>query len=179
MIVVSNSTPLIHLGKASKLYFLRELYQQIYIPQEVWQDLMKPLEEGWADIPVDVPKIREAQEQGWLIVKDPQEPRSLELVAELSISLGIGESCSIALSKELKADFLLVNDRGAMEKAEELGIRTKWVSEILHDALTAGLLKDAKEYKELLEGMRQRGLWLTTARFREAVDRAREIERGG
>lgn len=51
MIVVSNSTPLIHLGKASKLHFLRELYQQIYIPQEVWKDLMKPIEEGWAEIP--------------------------------------------------------------------------------------------------------------------------------
>ncbi|NIR15685.1 MAG: hypothetical protein GWN86_17865 [Desulfobacterales bacterium] len=124
-----------------------------------------------------MPRIQEAREHGWLVVQDPKEAQFLELVAELSISLGRGESFSIALSKELNADFLLVNDRGAMDEAKKLGIKTKWVSEILHDALAAGLLKDAEEYGGLLEGMRDRGLWITTVKFREAVDKAKKIER--
>ena len=175
MLVVSNSTPLIYLGKESKLYFLKELYDKVYIPLEVWKDLMKPIDERWAKIPSDVPKIKEAKEQGWLIIKDPKEPKSLELVAELSLTLGIGESFSIALSKEINADFLLVNDKGARDKAEELGIKTKWVSEILHDALETGLLKDAKEYENLLKSMMGKGLWITVESFREAVDKAKRI----
>lgn len=177
MIVVSNSTPLIHIGKANKLHFLKTLYRQVYIPGEVWRDLMKPIEDGWAEIPQDVSRIQEAKEQGWLLIKDPQDPNSLELVAELSISLGVGESFAIALSKELKADVLLVNDKGAIDKAEELGIKTKWVSEILHDALAAGLLQDAKEYEELLGKMMKAGLWITIPSFNKAVAKAREVER--
>jgi predicted nucleic acid-binding protein len=42
MIVVSNSTPLIDFGKVSQLLFLKDLYQQIYIPEEVWKDLIRP-----------------------------------------------------------------------------------------------------------------------------------------
>ncbi|MHA1725263.1 MAG: hypothetical protein ACTSXH_10540 [Promethearchaeota archaeon] len=47
------------------------------------------------------------------------------LALNLSKTLGRGEAYAIALSLEIKADLLLINDREVKEAAESKGIKTK------------------------------------------------------
>ena len=43
MIVVSDTAPLIFLGKINKLSIFKELYSKIYVPTEVWGELIYPI----------------------------------------------------------------------------------------------------------------------------------------
>ncbi|MFQ6052577.1 MAG: hypothetical protein ACE5K4_12940, partial [Candidatus Hydrothermarchaeota archaeon] len=40
MPTVSNATPLIYLGKVGKLYFLKELYGEVFLASDIWEDLI-------------------------------------------------------------------------------------------------------------------------------------------
>ena len=59
MIVVCNSSPLINLARIDKLYLLRELYDQITIPEAVWNEVVIGGK--------DQPGAREIGSANWII----------------------------------------------------------------------------------------------------------------
>ena len=62
--VVSNSSPLIHLGKIGLLDLLAEQFGQILIPRAVWQEAV---EEGG-----DEPDAKAIASAGWIEIRDVQ-----------------------------------------------------------------------------------------------------------
>ncbi|MEJ2251664.1 MAG: hypothetical protein P8Y97_18655 [Candidatus Lokiarchaeota archaeon] len=88
MIVISDTAPIISFGKAHKLYLLKDLYQTIYLPIEVWEELIFPLVRNKNDLPEDINVELKAKEEGWIIVKNPEEEESIELALRLSLELG-------------------------------------------------------------------------------------------
>lgn len=61
--VVSNTSPLIWLSKTGKINLLKELFQEITIPEEVYTEAVeRGLQEGFSDALI----IKEAVEQGWI-----------------------------------------------------------------------------------------------------------------
>ena len=63
MPVVSNTSPLIWLSKTGKINLLKELFQEITIPEEVYTEAVeRGLQEGFSDALI----IKEAVEQGWI-----------------------------------------------------------------------------------------------------------------
>ncbi len=73
MIVISDTSPIIYLAKIEKLSILKDLYTRIYIPSEVWKDLIYPISQNKINIPTDIKFEIDAKESGWLIVKDPEK----------------------------------------------------------------------------------------------------------
>ena len=103
MIIISNTSPIIYFARISKLSLLKEIYNTIYIPLAVWNELMTPLLLKKEKIPPDIKHEIAAKEAGWLIVKDPEKEENLEIALSLSTELGRGEAYAIALSVELSA----------------------------------------------------------------------------
>lgn len=122
MIIISNTTPIIYFAKIDKLSLLKDLYSQIYIPTEVWNELITPLTSKKEEIPLDLKYEIEAKEAGWIIVRDPEKDEYIEVALNLFNELGRGEAYAIALYLELHADLLLINDQKAKEIAEKMGI---------------------------------------------------------
>ena len=135
MIVISNTSPIIYFASVGRLSLIKDLYSIIYIPTEVWNELMSPILLGKEGLPIDIKFEIEAKETGWIIVKVPIKDENLELALNLSHDLGRGEAYAIALSMELSADLLLINHKKAKEIVEKMGITIKWSTEILLDAV--------------------------------------------
>ena len=173
MIVVSNTAPIIYLASIEKLSVLKELYNKVYIPSEVWNELIRPLTLK-QEVPPDIPSEIKAREEGWLIVTDPEKEENIEIALELTQELGHGESYAIALSIELSADLLLINDRKAKEIAEKMKIKTKWIAEVLLDALEKRIIPHFKEFREILDGIIEKGLWITKEQYTKVIENANE-----
>jgi uncharacterized protein len=170
MIVISDTAPIIFFGKINKLRLLKDLYSVIYLPTEVWEELIYPISQNLASIPEDIRLELDAKAEGWLIVKNPETEESKELALKLSLDLGLGESYAIALSKELNADLLLINDRKAREIATELGISTKWITEVLIDAVSKKLISSYDDFKHVLNAMIENGLWIEKDFYENLLD---------
>jgi predicted nucleic acid-binding protein len=120
MIVVSDTTPLNYLILAESAYVLPALFGRVHAPRAVIQELAHPRSpeavRQWADSPPE-----------WLTI---QEPTSLDP----SLNLGPGETAAIALALELKADWVLIDERKGTREAEKRGLRAVGTLAILEEA---------------------------------------------
>jgi len=175
LIVISDTSPIIYLAKIEKLSILKDLYTRIYIPSEVWKELIYPISQNKINIPTDIKFEIDAKESGWLIVKDPEKEEYHEMALNLSRELGRGEAYAIALSLELKADVLLINDKKAKEIAEKKGIKTRWNTEVLLDALEQKLIKNYSEFEKLLNRLIEVGFWIEKREYEKVILKAKNI----
>lgn len=172
---VSNATPLIYLAKASHLNILRKTYRQIYVSSDVWMEVVRPILHA-KPVPRDVPVMLQARADGWIIIKDIETSEAMALRDELlAQGLGRGESNSIALAKELNTPFL-ANDETAISIAKQYQIETRWVTEILHDAMKADHIKSVKEYTKILDECIKNGLYVSKKQREKAIQKARDIK---
>ncbi len=79
LIVISNTSPLIYFGIIGKLSILKRLYSQIYIPTEVWNELIHPILKTDNGIPKGVNLGLVAKKAGWLIIKNPEDNEYIEI----------------------------------------------------------------------------------------------------
>lgn len=99
MIVVSNSTPLIALSRINKFGLLREYFGEIYIPVEVFDEVVT---RGG-----NLSGAKEAASAEWIKVDKVGNKIAVE---SLSITLDKGEAEAIVLARE--KDALLIIDDG-------------------------------------------------------------------
>ena len=156
---------------------LKQLYGCVHVPDAVWKELVAPLTEAWTKIPEDVSEILDAYSGKWLTPKRLEQKYrrlSLELVP-----YGIHESQAdaIALAKQLKTDFFLTNDEAARDAALKHKVRTRWLTEVLLDALKAGLIRAPQNFDEMLDKLVSKGLWIRKTLVQNAKNKAREIGR--
>lgn len=103
MRAVSNAGPLIHLSWIDLLDVLPRLFDEVLTPIAVQDEVLA----GSADVPGMV-ALRAAFGSGWLLVR---RVTYSQRVAELRTTLDRGESESIVLMAESRADILLLDDR--------------------------------------------------------------------
>lgn len=130
MIVVSNSTALIGLAKIGKIYLLREIFSRIYIPEEVYKEVT---EAGRNRPGSDV--IRNAE---WIETKIVEDRTQVNL---LMASLDEGEAEVLALSKELRADLILLDEEKARKSAVIAGFEVMGLLGVLVIAKNLGLIE--------------------------------------
>jgi predicted nucleic acid-binding protein len=131
MLVVSDTSPVSTLFAIGKLGLLRDLFGVVVIPSMVLAELSRLKEFGY-----DISEIEEAH---WLIVHTAQDTTA---VKNLSNQLDPGESEAIVLAQELRADFLLIDERKGRKVANTLGFKTVGV---------LGILLEAKKQKLVFE----------------------------
>jgi len=159
------------------LLLLKQLYECVYVPEAVWKELVAPLTEVWAEIPEDISEILDAYSGKWLTPKRLDQ-KYRRLSREL-VTYGIHESQAdaIALAKQLKAGFFLTNDEVARKVALKHRVRTRWLTEVLLEALKVGLIRGPQSFDEMLDKLVSKGLWIRKTLVQDAKNKAREISR--
>lgn len=147
MIVVSNTSPITSLAAIHQLDLLRQLYGKIIIPEAVYREL--------TEVKSPVPGTIEVQTYDWIEVRPLLDPN--QLVGLFSQPLDEGESWAIALSLELSAELLLIDERRGRSEANRLGLRITGLLGVLVEAKQKKLIS---ALKPLLDNLRE------TAQFR-------------
>src|SRR5262245_46520004 len=138
MIVVSDTTPLNYLILIDSVQVLPALFGRVYAPSAVITELSHSRTPG----PV---RAWVASLPGWLTVQDPTK-------TDPSLKLGSGETAAIALAEELKADWVLIDERKGTREARSRGLRVAGTLTILEEAGARGLLDYEEAIDRLVNG---------------------------
>lgn len=142
MTVVSDSSPLITLAKIGRLELLHRLYQAITITPQVYDEVVV---RG-----AGLTGSAEVATCKWIEVKLVENVGAL-VSAQKEFGLGIGETSSIILGRELNAGLVLIDEIKARKVAREYGMAVAGCVGILEDAFGLQLLSDlAQVYRQLI-----------------------------
>lgn len=128
-VVVADSTCLIGLARIGRLQILQQLFGEILIPPAVFRETVT---DGRGR-----PGAAEVAAALWIRTVEIQ---NLAEARRLALELGAGESESIVLATEQHADFLVVDDRRARNKALNHGLPVVGTLALLARAQAKGLL---------------------------------------
>ncbi len=127
MKAVVNRTPLIALAIVKQIALLEHLFDELFIPTSVYEEVVLKGR--------DRPGVAEIRNANWLIIKTPQPKPSLPV--EL-LELDTGEQDVILLGQEVKADWLLIDEKLARRVADVIGFQVKGTLGILLVAYRTG-----------------------------------------
>ena len=142
---------------------LQRLFEQIAVPVEVQDEVLRTS----PDVP-GIAAIRAAFAEGLLTVRAVEDRATFET---LTAFLDGGEAAAIALTKETKADVLLLDERRARVEAQRLGIPVVGTIGILRRGRERGLLSAVAP---IVDELRQLGFWISA----ELLDEIRREEGG-
>jgi uncharacterized protein len=135
-LVISDSGPIFSLGVIDKLEILDALFEEIYIPVAVWEELTRD-------------KTTVHYDRIFTYFKD--KVRGISGFNELTFIMDYGESESVILYKELNANFLLIDDKKARDIAENFGIQCIGTIGVLSSAKKKGIINELRPiFRELL-----------------------------
>lgn len=142
MTIVSNASPLIALARVGQLELLRQLYNDILIPEAVWREVV---EEG-----ADQPGAEAVTSASWVVQRTVT---NRPLVQALQQELDAGEAEAIALAIEVDSALLLMDERLGRDTARHFGIRYTGVLGVLIEAKHKGLVQAIKPLMDALRDL--------------------------
>jgi predicted nucleic acid-binding protein len=138
VIVVCDTSPIVALVVCGKLDLLDRLFDKVYIPQSVYNELTVPGKLG-------IETIRD-----WTRGK-VKNVQNTQLVQALSLTLDLGESEALALYWEEAANYLLIDEKRGRTIAAMNGVNAIGTLGILILAKSKGLLPLIKPSLGLLK----------------------------
>lgn len=162
--VVCNSSPIINLSKINKLDLIEKLYQKIIIPEEVFEELIVKGHDK-----ENIPAIQSLIDNN---IIDVQRVNSNELVRALERDLDSGESATIALSVEINADLVILDERDARGTAEIYGLEKIGFIGILMRAKQEGFIDSVKKF---LDQAIERGFWIDERLYQSILVEINEL----
>jgi predicted nucleic acid-binding protein len=144
LVVESNASPLIIMSKLGQLTLLPQLYDQVLIPQTVYEEVVVVgLRDGHTDaIAVDhLVRLGSIAVQAVTLSADDQEWAS---------KIDQGEAEVIALARDTRAQWALIDNAHARRAARALKIRPRGTIGVLLEAASRGQLT-IPEFELLVE----------------------------
>jgi len=128
-LIICDAGPIFSLALVNKLSVLESLFEKVFIPKAVWEEITRD-------------EIKPFHQTIFNFFKDKVK----EIVGrnDLTFIMDYGESEAVKLYNELDADFLLIDDKKARLIAENLGIQCVGTIGILSIAKEKGLLSELK-----------------------------------
>ena len=130
MIIISDTSVITNLIQLEEIEILKKLFEEIIIPPAVNEEIYQ--------IPSQKPIIESTPWIKTIPVKDK------DLFNKLLDQLDKGEAEAIALSVELKADLLLIDEKKGRKIATEYGIKITGLIGILIEAKHAKIINKVK-----------------------------------
>jgi predicted nucleic acid-binding protein len=127
--VVADTSCLIALSKIDAIQLLKELYQEVYITDEIAVEFGEKLPD-------------------WVKVENVKNKKYQQL---LDLYLDLGEASAIALALEKVDVLLILDDLKGRKEAEKLGFRITGTLGILFKAKKLGLITELKSHIEKLK----------------------------
>ena len=154
--VISNSSPLINLAKVGQLVLVKKLYGKIVIPDAVYDEIIGKgkNKEGSGEL------IKLVEEK----VITVSSVKDKNLVKILQKDIDAGESEVIALSFEINADLILLDESDARSMAEFYDINKTGFIGLLIKAQYEGLINNALEIIDLAIA---KGFWINEGLYKK------------
>jgi uncharacterized protein len=149
MIVVSDTTPLIGLASIDRLSLLKELFEEVYIPQAVFDETVTFGRE-------DSKAKQEVANAEWINIIDEMD---------------LGEVETIILASEMNADWVLMDEKKGRRKLTQLNIQKIGTLGIL---LKAKELKLIKSLKIEIENLQKTGFSISQPIIEKMLELANE-----
>ena len=143
---ISNTSPLIYLYRIGVLEWLSELFDEVWIPTAVMEELEEGHQKGY-----DVPN---PNKYSWMKNEDPHAMPSEWLV----LDLGPGELASMALALEKPSHIILLDDMLARRTALAAGLTVWGTLRVLLEAKENGL---TDQIEPLGDRLGNTGIWLS------------------
>ncbi len=137
-VVVSDSSCLILLSKIGRLDILKDLYQEIFIPEAVYEEVTAK-----KDTAESLLKTAD-----WIRVCKVIDRERLN---DMPSQLHLGEREAILLYTDLNADLIIIDDNNARKEAARRGLRITGIIGILARAKEAGIIVAVRPLAEELE----------------------------
>lgn len=147
MKVVVNSTVIIGLAKINHLDILRNLFDEVYVSQSVYKEIISGGKGKYGVI--------EIKQSDWIETK---EVKNILAVRNLELDLDRGESETIVLAEELCVDYVILDDERARDAARCLNLEVIGTIGLLVRAKKKGLIK---KVKPLLDELRNKKFWFS------------------
>ncbi len=158
MKTVSNTTPIISLSSIGKIEILKDLFQEIIIPQAVYDEIKAKQGYGYDEVDLS-----------FITVQTIQNTEREKLLLE---QLDAGEVQTIILSKEINADNTIIDENTGYKIAKESGLNVIRTLSIL---LKAKEVKIITEVKPLLDEMISKGRWYSNHVYYSFLKKANEL----
>ena len=127
--VIADTSCLIALTKIEAINLLKNLYEEVYITDEIALEFGESLPE-------------------WIRIENVKNKKYQQL---LDLYLDLGEASAIALALEKVDALLILDDLKGRKEAEKLGFRITGTLGILFKAKKVGLIPELKSYVEKLK----------------------------
>lgn len=155
MIIVSDTSPLNYLILIGQIDLLPRLFDQIIIPEAVYDELSNVAApqrvQDWIAV---IPK--------WLILSTVSQ--SGDAIVD---QLDPGERAAILLAQQLNADLVLLDDMKARRIATERGLVITGVLGILDQAATMKLI----DLTDAVQSLRNTSFWVSDALIQKLLDK--------
>lgn len=156
MVVVSDTTAISNLLKLGKLYYIQNVFGQIVIPVQVYEELLQLAHSGY--------KIDAFTEAAWISVSSVEENT---LFNQLSKKLDKGETAAIVLAHQNNANFLIMDEKKGRIEAENLGIKTIGLLGIL---IQCRRLNVCNSLKQEMDTLREKaGFWINESLYKQVI----------
>ena len=142
---ISNTSPLLYLYRIGTVDWLPNLFDEVWIPIAVWEELQEGQRKGF-----DVPK---PGDYGWLSVIDPKAIPS----EWLSLDLAPGELAAMALALENPTHVILLDDLLARRTAQAAELIVWGTLKVLLEGKAQGLTHKIEPFVSRLDNA---GRWL-------------------
>ena len=137
-VVISDSSCLILLSKIGRLDILKGLYQEIFIPEAVYEEVTAKKDTAESLL----------KTSDWIRVCKVIDRDRLE---DMPPQLHLGEREAILLYTDLNADLIIIDDNNARKEATRRGLRITGIIGILARAKDAGMIPAVRPLVEQLE----------------------------
>ena len=157
---ITNTSPLIYLDRIRRLEWLPELFEEVWIPTAVVDELQQGLQHGHRSLDVD-------QIRGFRVIAPETQPSEW-----LSADLGPGELAAITLAMEHPGRVVILDDGLARRTAQAAGLDVWGTLRVLLEAKSNGL---TDHIEPLVDQLARAGLWFSEEIRRRILALADEL----
>lgn len=150
-----NTTVISNLAAVGRLDLLKKLHGRVYIPIEVYEEILNGLEEGYGFYTGIGDQILPLAEGGWIELVSMVKGDELRIFQSLPRGLHHGEAACLAIARHRRWAFL-TDDKMARKAAHGLGLVVSGTLGVLVQAVKRGILSP-EEGNALLADMIGRG----------------------
>ncbi len=143
---ISNTSPLLYLYRIGAIEWLPKLFDEVWTPEAVCNELKTGRSKGYA--------VPNPDEYPWLQVVNPTAMPS----EWLALDLGVGEIASMALALENPSRIVLLDDLLARRTAQAAGLQVWGTLKVLLEAKSRGLVNEIAPYVTKLS---EAGMWVS------------------
>jgi len=155
--IISNSSPIINLGKQGILDLLGKCFDKIIIPFEVYEEIMKK------ENSLEAVSLKKGIDEGWI---------NMEKIAVVSLlntgNLGQGEKEAISLAYEKNGN-LLIDDETARKYASLLNVECHGTIYALYICVLKKLI-DKRKARKIFENMIRDGFYVSSHVYGKFLD---------